>query len=211
MKLATIALTLGAIGAAQTSSAQFQIYFELVPVQAGATTSPFVTPDPYDVWELVVTNPNPSPATSIEFAVEGPFLGTADTTFKVGSDIPVVFGFDAPDTFFVLPDGVDPADVLAVDVEDSATRLAASYTVAGGAELLPGGGVSTTLATLSTPAGANVINDSNLVGGRAVVDGEFVCIGNLGFQGFCARQEVPEPAGALLAAVASIFARLRRW
>lgn len=170
---------------------------ELVLVGAGRTTNDLVTPDPFDVYEVVISNPYDQAVTSLELSFPGEnLLGFGDTTFKAGADNPVIFGFEAPDAFFVLPDGTDPADVLAVEVEDSSTRLAASYTVAGGAELIPGG-TSATVATISILSGSQIELPAFL--GRAVLGGEFAPVGH----GFYFLPCVPEPTAGLLALVAT--------
>lgn len=179
--------TLSLLTATATAEAQFSdLYAQLVLVDAGRTTNDLITTEAFDVYRIDAFNPNNLPATSLELDLSGDFLGFGDTTFKAGPENPVIFGFEAPDTFFVVPDGTDPVDVLAVEVEDSSTRLAASFTVAGGAELVPGGGVPTPIVTLSVPSGTEINFRSPI--GRAAIAGVFVCIS-------C----VPEPTAGVLA------------
>lgn len=173
---------------------------ELVLIEAGRTINDLLNAEPYDVYEFVVTNFNGTAASSVELQLDGDFLNLGDTTFKVGAENPMIFGFEAPDSFFVLPDGVDPADVLAVNVEDSSTRLAASYTIAGGAELIPANG-SVTLATLSTPAGAEP--SIRFIPGRAFFGVSFV--GRI-----CFPTCIPEPSAGVMACAAILGALARR-
>lgn len=190
--------TAAILAAATAVQAQLvDIETRLVPIKTGATTNDLVTPDPFDVWEIVATNNNAGAATSVEIDLAGDFLGFGDTTFKAGSENPVIFGFEAPDSFFVLPAGTDPADVLAVNTTDSSTQLATSYTVAGGADLIPGGGAETTIATISLPAGTAF--ELPMVYGRAAIGGVFTDIVG-----------IPEPTSVLLAGLAMVGFVARR-
>lgn len=194
-------LALGAVLAcAAVSEAQLDfIYIDLQQVGEGRTTNDLVYSSPFDVYEIVATNPNVGAVTSLEIDLAGNFLGTGLTAFKTGAANPVIFGFEAPDSFFVLPEGTDPADVLAVNTVDTSTQLATSYTVAGGADLIPGGGVPTTIVTVSVPAGTPY--DLPLFFGRAAIGGVFVDLGC----GIC-----PEPGAGVLAMLATLGAWSRR-
>lgn len=175
----------------------------LVLVRTGATTNDFITPNPFDVYRLNFFNPNDMPVTSLEINLPGDFLGLGNTTFKAGPENPVLFGFEAPDTFFVLPDGVDPSDVLAVNTVDTSTRLASSFTVAGGADLVPAKG-SAPIATISVPAGVPFERPEVL--GRAAIGGVFVNLLTLVEHPRC----IPEPTAGVLACLALAGAAVRR-
>lgn len=170
----------------------------LQQTQAGATTSPFVFDGQFDTYIVVADNPNDEAVTSLELSLDVPnALNLADITFKAGSDNPIVFGFEAPDTFFVVPGSVDVADVLAVDTTDDGAVLRSSFTVAGGAELIPGMG-SATIATINVPAGSPVELPLEL--GRAAIGGQFETV-----------VSIPEPTTVMLAGLALAgFAARRR-
>lgn len=170
---------------------------KLVLQKSAATTNALVYPGEFDVYSVVATNPNDAPATSLELNVDFPGkLDLADRTFKAGPENPLVFGFEAPDTFFVLPAGTDPADVLAVNTIDTPTGIGSSFTVAGGAELIPALGEAPIL-TVSVPTGT--VLELPEVLGRAAVRGQFEEV--LG---------IPEPSAFVLAALGAFgFARRR--
>lgn len=175
---------------------------KLVQLKANATTNALVYAGEFDVYSIVASNPNAAAATSLELSLGGTdMLGLADRTFKVGANNPLVFGFEAPDSFFVLPAGVDPADVLAVNTVDTATSLATSYTVAGGAELIPAGGVDVPIVTISVPAGTAWELPEVL--GRAAVSGAFESVVG-------ATVDIPEPTTVMLAGLALVGFAARR-
>lgn len=175
------------------------IWAELIH-QGTRNTHALVFTGQYDVYTLYAHNPTDFPATSLELTLEGSsFLNLADRTFVAGAELPTVFGFETPDTFFVLPDGVDPADVRAVNVEDTSTRLSAAYTVAGGAELIPAMG-SAPIATITVPSGTDVSNFRAVSPiGRAAVAGVLYAVWS-----------TPEPTSAVLAGLALAAATQRR-
>lgn len=188
-----IAAALFAASATTAHADLSQVVLTTELVHKDGSTTPLLYEGLYDVYVVLAKNPNEAPVTSLELEFVGDFLNLAGLTFKPGPDFPIPFGFEAPDTFFALPLDVDLAKVLAVDVEDTDTRLAASYTIAGGAELIPAGGVLEPIATLSVPA--DTVLDVSRFGGRAVIGGEFVPVG-----------VIPEPAGATL-----VFLSIAGW
>lgn len=198
-----LALLLVLSGAVFAQAQPNDLIHSIVQIEAGQTTNDLVTPDPFDIYQISITNSNASPASLLEMAVTGDLLGFGDTTFKADAENPVIFGFEAPDTFFIVP---DETEVLTSDVEDSPTRLAARFQVLGGDELVPGGGVTTPIMTVSVPAGSPF--SLPLVSGRALVDGEFVCVRSLG--GPEVSCDIPEPAAGLLAAIGAAGVPLRR-
>ena len=188
-----------AVVALAASATAAPLPYSLNLVASQQTTNAFVYDGEFDVYNVEVSNPNDAPATSLELTLPlTDAINTVDNNnFSNSADLPVVFGFTAPDTFFVIPSDQLVADVLAVEVEDSDSILSAGFTVAGGAELVPAQG-SAIVATIAVPTGVAV--DLPVVIGEAAVGGMLEIVG------------VPEPTTALLAGLSLVgfgFARRR--
>jgi len=157
------------------------------------STNALIYPGTFDTWVFEAATSDPSPYTSIaaNFTSSGSFLATGSTLFKNGESNPLVIGFTAPDSFFVLPDGAAP---LAAASTDTANTLSAEYTTTPFSILIPNNGVMTTIAAFSVPAGT-VLGASNFAAASAVAStgGNPVPI---------IYGEVPEPATLTLLGLA---------
>jgi hypothetical protein len=117
------------------------------------TTNALVYPNPFDTWEFQVANTGSTPIDSLSLSftsATGALLTQGNTTFKSGTANPVVFGFEAPDAFFVLPAG---ATQLAATQVDTANALQSDFTTQGALVLVPTSGAPTTVAAFSVPHG----------------------------------------------------------
>lgn len=157
----------------------------------------------WDVYTVQAVNDGPA-ASSVSLSFSGtPFFALLpDTTFKEGVDLPTVFGFTAPESFFVLPTdfefiqdrGVAFGDITATGIIDTEATLSATFSYDDGTPVLPAN-TTTTIAVLSISA----FTDPDLIvgGGVATVDGREVPV-----------RFIPEPTAACLAALACLaFAR----
>lgn len=178
---------------ASPAAAQFEPIQLCVDVLRDQRTNALVLGEEFDIWTVSASNPNAQDVTSLSLEFTGQdFLGTGGVLFKNGAENPIVFGFEAPDAFFVVPDGFDPPLILAVDSEDSSTRLAASYTIAGGGALIPAGGALTPIATISVPSGTPFSLADNFASGNSAIGGQFVDFFALPDHEGC----IPEPTAA---------------
>jgi hypothetical protein len=142
----------------------------------GRTANSLVYPNQFDTWEFQLRSlPGSNPAKnydtlSLNFtSSSGAFLTLGNTTFKNGSVNPVIFGFEAPDSFFVLPPG---RTQLAATQTDTATNLQSDFTTQGGAVLVPSTGLRTTVAAFSVPTGTKLSAAGiNFVSGAGVSGG----------------------------------------
>lgn len=148
----------------------------------------FIFPGTFDIYTVEATNPNADPITALDLRIESDpdgfgFYSQAGISFQQGTETTVVFGFLAPDTFFVLPDGVDPPEVCVGSCAiDTPEELAASF-----ATSIPGGATEPIIVIavaendpVSLPA----------ILGTATVGGERVNV-----------VAVPEPTAAAIAAL----------
>jgi hypothetical protein len=146
------------------TTSQAGVFYSWVKTATDQTTNSLVYPGHFDTWEFQLSSQNATPAQggaaknydalSLNFTSStGAFLTTGSTTFKSGSANPVVFGFNAPDCFFVLPAG---ATQLAATQVDTANILQSDYTTQGGLTLVPISGAPTTVAAFSVPTGTSL-------------------------------------------------------
>ena len=195
--------TAAILAAATVSQAQLlDVELTATPIKVGATTNALITDEVFDVWGVYANNPNAGAATSLELTFAGDFFDLGGTTFlnnQSDPGNPQVFGNEAPDALFVLPDAVDPADVLAVETTDSTSLLTSSYTVAGGADLIPGSSENVPVAVISVVSGTAFDIQDIFQEGRAAIGGEFATV-----------VAVPEPTTALLAGLALVGFVARR-
>jgi hypothetical protein len=121
------------------------------------------------------------------------FLNTmAPTAFRDTPTNPVVFGFQAPETFFVTPPN---ATVLDIGTVDTSTTLASDYTIAGGIASVPNNADKVPIAFFSVPFGT-LLGPTNFISGLAVSRGSpihTIAYGEL----------VPEPATFAIALLIS--------
>jgi hypothetical protein len=172
------------------------------------TTNPLIYFGLFDTWEFQVKSVG-TPAINVDAmslnftSASGAMLTDGGTTFKQGSANPVVFGFEAPDCFFVLPNG---ATQLAATQVDNANILQSDYTTQGAVILVPNTGVPTTVAAFSVPTGTT-FGGGQFPGGVYFAGGAAVSQGDppepIIFQ-------VPEPATLALLAPALLAAFARR-
>jgi hypothetical protein len=146
------------------TAAQAGLNYRWVQTGTGLYTNDLVLNGSYDTWEFQLQSldlpgqfggaAKNYDALSLNFtSSSGAFLGTGGTTFKSGSANPTVFGFTAPDCFFVLPTG---ATQLAATQTDTANILQSDFTTQGGVTLVPISGVPTTVAAFSVPTGTTL-------------------------------------------------------
>jgi len=146
------------------TTSQAGLVYSWLKTATDQTTNNLVYPGHFDTWGFQLSSQNELPvlggaaknydALSLNFTSStGAFLTTGSTTFKSGSANPVVFGFNAPDCFFVLPAG---AAQLAATQVDTANVLQSDYTTQGGLTLVPISGLPTTVAAFSVPTGTSL-------------------------------------------------------
>jgi hypothetical protein len=149
-----------------------------------------------DVYNLVVTNPNPYPATSIGLSLDGDFINLNSTTltFKANAELPTLGPNKVAETFFVVP---DPSKILAVGTIDTDDALASNFTSVGGLTFVPAQG-SSIVAVMSIAAGSPSPDGWRWTG-NAAVNGVLVPIAAF-----------PEPTAGVLAGLALVGAAARR-
>lgn len=128
----------------------------------------------------------------------GGFLNPSDLdTF--GGALPSFRGFAITDSFFVLPEGFGPLDVGSVFTSE---RLTSNYTTAGGT--LVRAGEQAIVAHLSVPSGERLSlpADASVLGSVVFADLSSSPLG--GRRVFPQDPIFPEPAGALLAFIATL-------
>ena len=153
----------------------------------------------FDVYHIVVHNPNVGGVTSLELDFSGHFLneGSHALSFRPDSDLPRLGPNVIAESFFVLPDIFSVSDVLAIGTIDHREVLSSSYILPRGSLL--DGGSTATVAVLSVNAGYDA-PDVTRFSGRAAIDGAFHDI----------RFPVPEPTTAFLALLGVASLALRR-
>ena len=151
-----------------------------------------------DVYHFVLKNFFDSPVTSVQANLPGEWVNrnVPELTFKNGVGLPALGPNLVAETFFVVPDGRTPAQILPVNVVDNSTALAAFYTLQGGGVFVPARG-NAVVAVLSTPTG--VSPDPSFFSIAAVVDGQLE-----------RPLPWPEPSTGLLAACGAALAATRR-
>jgi len=159
------------------TTSQAGIVYNWVKTATNQTTNSLVYPGAFDTWEFQLSSvalPTAQggvaknyDALSLNFTSStGALLTTGSTTFKSGTANPVVFGFNAPDCFFVLPSG---AAQLAATQVDTANILQSDYTTQGGVILVPISGAKTTVAAFSVPTGTSLSAAGIFWGGGTAV------------------------------------------
>jgi hypothetical protein len=153
-----------------------------------------------DVYHLIVENPNAFPATSLALNLTGPFvnLGAPAVSFRNSAELPALGPNKVAESFFVIPTDKTIAQVLAVNTQDSNGVLSTSFTIQGGANLIPAGG-SSVVAVLSIPVGSSLPSRFSW-SGEAVVNG---VLQRIEFRG-------PEPTSCVLAGLALMGAAVTR-
>lgn len=191
------------VGVASASQAAIIGSFELL--EAGKTTNALVYPNPFDTWTFSVLSDEGN-VTSFDIDFLGNFLNTnPPTTIRnLPATNPTVFGFEAPETFALIPQGAAP--LLGASVDTNA-RLYVSYTTAGGLVIAPNG-VKTPVAFFSVPVGTQLSNETMVAGSVGVIGGVRVPIT------FGTTPEIPEPSTIALAGLALVgivgYARRRK-
>jgi hypothetical protein len=152
-----------------------------------------------DIYHVVIENPNASATTSVGLTLDGSFinLGAPAVSFRNSAALPTLGPNKVAESFFVIPADKTTAQVLAVNTEDTAGVLSTSFTIQGGANLIPAGG-SSILAVLSVAAGSPEPSQLNWTGNGAV-NGVLEAI-----------QFIPEPTTCVLAGLALVGAAARR-
>jgi hypothetical protein len=141
---------------AMASASQAALFGQFVQTATNQSTNPLVYKGTFDTWvfKLTATGGKNYDALSLNFTSgTGAFINTAFTTYENDAKNPIIFGFTAPDTFFVLPAG---ATQLSATQVDTANALQSDFTTAGGQILVPGTGVPTTVAAFSVLAGTTL-------------------------------------------------------
>lgn len=100
-----------------------------------------------DVYHLNLHWDGLGDLTSLQFEIAGQFVAPGFNTFRETTDLLDLGGARLPDSFFV-----SPSNPLALDVVDTAERLAAAYTMPG-TDPYVAHGASETVAVLSVLAG----------------------------------------------------------
>lgn len=190
---------IAALAVSATFANAMEINTTLELVSENQETNALVYDGMFDVYNIVAVSELGDAATSLELRLEGNFITAGGRAIKSGAALPVVFGQIAPDSFFVIPEGVNESNILAAPgtTEDTEGVIASSFTVSGDVQLIPGDGTPTVIATISVPAGAGFELPEVL--GRAAVAGGFVPVFG-----------VPEPSTAILAGLALVGFAARR-
>ena len=120
-----------------------------------------------DTYEFHITNIHLANITSLDLSFSGEFFTHADANeaFRASTGLPMIFGLEIPDSFFVVPDS---GAILHADTVDSTTELTSSFTLPGDEILIPGCGHTTVAAFFTVPTGAG---PPELLSGRAAFDG----------------------------------------
>ena len=194
-RFVALAAVLTIAGAAQ---AELMGRAELISSNVATFDPSIFAPGPnVDVYHVIVDNGFAADVTSVELLLPGQWLNlnASDLTFKNGTGLPTLGPNLVAESFFVVPEGRTPAQILPVNVEDSDTTLGAAYTLQGGGVFVPASG-SAVLAVLSVPTGAAV--DQLAFSGAGVVSGAREVI-----------NFIPEPTAAVLAGLALVDGRGR--
>jgi hypothetical protein len=136
-------------------------------LESNKDTNDLVYPGLFDTYAFELET-NDGIVDALELDFTGNFLQAGGTTFKPGAANPIVFGFEAPDTFFILPPG---AAQLAANVSDTATELRAAWTTEGALPIVPGNGTKTPVAFFSLAAGSPAPTFAALEVGKALIGG----------------------------------------
>jgi hypothetical protein len=128
--------------------------------QTNKTTNPLVYNGAYDSYTFQVESFSPLDASKYDSvglyfsSSTSSFLETGSTTFLQVASNPTVFGFEAPDTFFVLPAGFHGTPLSVVDTNST---LSVVFTPQDWISLVPVGPY-TNVAYFSVPAGTPLID-----------------------------------------------------
>jgi hypothetical protein len=190
MRLKCIFAALVVAGFSTASQADLFGAFRLTA--AGQTTNSAIYPGVFDTYVFELFNSESAgPVTTLEVDFIGNFLNTAPpNNVRNEPENPVVFGFVAPETFALIPDGASPLVGSSIDTN---ARLYVAYTTQGGLPIVPNDGSPTAIAFLSVPAGT-VLYRTNLAPSVGVVGGARVDINTV----------FPEPATLTLAGLALV-------
>ena len=144
--------------ALSTATAMATFSTTLTRVETGVTTNSLVYNGAFDSWVFSVAYSRSTASTydGIGFtfsSTTNSFLETGSTTFNTSASNPRVFGFEAPDTFFITPQGPPPA---LLPVVDTSGTLSVLYSPQIFNTLVPTNGVPVPVAYLSMPAGTPI-------------------------------------------------------
>ena len=159
----------------------------------------------FDVYHVVVHNPNAGDAIALELDFPGKYFSEFfqfyETAFEDGTNLPMLGPNPVAESFFVLPNGFAESDVLAIDTIDDSWVLSSSYSLPGGVSLIDGGSTATVavLSVLTRAWWPSHIPDVSLFSGRATIDG---VAHDIIF--------VPEPSAAILLVFGMASFALRR-
>jgi hypothetical protein len=140
------------------SEAQAELYGFLRQLDSGRTTDPLVYSGAFDIYLFeLASNSKNYDALSLSFRTpSNTFLNTSSLGISAYSSLsgdlanPSAFGFESPDSFIVIPDGVTPLFATRSDGDDF---LQADYATIGGVTLVPDNGTRVPAAFFSVPAG----------------------------------------------------------
>jgi hypothetical protein len=202
--LRNFALAIAAV-ATLAASSQAALIGKFTPVATNQTTNALVFPGAFDTYTFDVSSTESAGINALALTFNSPlgsFITAGGTSFGKGATNPQVFGFTAPDCFFVLP--VGSPNQLAVGTVDTANALNSDFTTEGGVTLIPTGGAFTPVAFFSVPTGAALPN-STFVAGSGIATGSTTVVP-------ITIEAVPEPAtlGLLGLALAAGLGFIRR-